>query len=100
MAKTNLKSLVNKGKIVLIDFYADWCGPCQTLTPIISQVAKEYTGKINVLKINIDKNQPLANKLSIRSIPTMVLYREGQQVWRHSGLLTKKELESVLEQNI
>ncbi|MCG8476062.1 MAG: thioredoxin [Cytophagales bacterium] len=95
-----MKSLVNKGKIVLIDFYADWCGPCQTLTPIISQVAKEYTGKINVLKINIDKNQPLANKLSIRSIPTMVLYREGQQVWRHSGLLTKKELESVLEQNI
>ncbi len=77
---------------VLVDFYADWCGPCQTLSPIVEQVAKEMQGKVKVIKVNVDKNQTAALQYQVRSIPTLILFHKGDVLWRKAGLMTKREL--------
>jgi thioredoxin 1 len=90
------KLTTGAGKWVLVDFYADWCGPCQTISPMINQVAKDYGSKISVLKINVDKSRPIAENLNIRSIPTLLIFKEGKIIWRKTGLFTKKELTGKL----
>ena len=72
---------------VLVDFWADWCGPCHALAPTIEQIAKNYKGKIHVLKIDVDARPAIAAKYRIQSIPTLILFSDGQQVWRQSGAL-------------
>jgi len=78
MSKGSFKSLVNSSKPVLIDFYADWCGPCKMIAPIVLQIKKEYGDKIVVVKIDTEKNQELSRKLEIRSIPTLMIFQNGQ----------------------
>ncbi|MFQ3326131.1 MAG: thioredoxin 1 [Salibacteraceae bacterium] len=84
--------IVNGDKPVLIDFHADWCGPCKVLSPIIQEVAKELDGKVRVIKIDVDKNPALADKFQIRGVPTMMLFKDGKSVWRQSGVLQKDEI--------
>jgi thioredoxin 1 len=84
--------IVNGDKPVLIDFHADWCGPCKVLSPIIQEVAKELDGKVRVIKIDVDKNPALADKFQIRGVPTMLLFKDGKSVWRQSGVLQKDEI--------
>ncbi|MDE0771659.1 MAG: thioredoxin [Salibacteraceae bacterium] len=84
--------IINGDKPVLIDFHADWCGPCRVLSPIIQEVAKAFDGKVRVIKIDVDKNATLADKFQIQGVPTMMLFKDGKSVWRQSGVLQKDEI--------
>jgi thioredoxin 1 len=84
--------VINHGKPVLVDFFAEWCGPCKMMSPILKEVKDELKEKIAILKIDVDKNQALASKYQVRGVPTLVLYKEGKQVWRQSGMVQKREL--------
>ncbi|BDD09006.1 thioredoxin [Fulvitalea axinellae] len=97
MAKGNFNKLVNRNKPVLVDFYADWCGPCQTMAPILEETGKEMEEKVDVIKVNVDKNQAIAQRFGIRSIPTLILFKNGQIAWRKAGLLTKNQLIAHLQ---
>ncbi|WP_255702400.1 thioredoxin [Flavobacterium sp. SM15] len=96
---STFSEIVNKELPVLVDFSAAWCGPCQTLAPILKQVKDELGATVSIIKIDIDKNQALAAQFHVRSVPTMLLFKNGQQVWRQSGLLSKNDLVSVIKKH-
>lgn len=100
MEKKNFKELINAETPVLVDFFATWCGPCQTLTPMVEEVAKEMGDKVKVIKVDIDKNQKAALAYNIRGVPTLILFKSGNMVWRKSGLLTKRELKAQISEHI
>ena len=77
---------------VIVDFWAEWCGPCKMLTPILEELSNEMKNEINVVKVNLDDNQDLAMKYSIRSIPTLLLFNEGNLIDTKVGLLPKSEI--------
>ncbi|WP_179337823.1 thioredoxin [Winogradskyella ludwigii] len=91
--------IINQDKPVLVDFFADWCGPCKMLGPILKQVKDELEDKVSIIKINVDKNQALASKYQVRGVPTMLLFKNGKQVWRQSGVLQKNEIITVINSN-
>jgi thioredoxin 1 len=86
---SNFNELINSTKPTLVDFYADWCGPCKMMSPIIDETKKDLGSGATILKIDIDKNTDVARKYGIRSIPTLVLFKEGEIVWRQSGVPSK-----------
>jgi thioredoxin len=92
----NYMSLVKKDKLVLVDFNAVWCGPCKVLKPIVERLEKKYSSKMELQKIDVDKNSTLANEMHIESIPLLILYKDGKEIWRQLGLISEKELEAVL----
>ena len=95
--KTSFGNLTDSEIPVLIDFFATWCGPCQTLAPILEDVKKDMGEKVKIIKIDVDKNQTLAQKFQVRGVPTLMLFKDGKQVWRQSGVLTPADLKSVIE---
>ncbi len=82
---------------VLVDFYADWCGPCKAIGPIVEELANKYDGKLDVRKVDIDDNPGLASQLGIRSIPTLILFKDGQPVETVVGLVSKSALTDVID---
>jgi len=94
----NFNELVGQSKIpVLLDFYADWCGPCKILGPIIDELAEEYDGRVLVAKVNTEFNPQLSHHFKIKSIPTMYIINEGKSVERYNGLVPKPNLEEILD---
>ncbi len=87
---------VKKDKLVLVDFNAVWCGPCKILKPIVERLAKKHADKLELQTIDVDKNTALSNEMHIESIPLLILYKDGKEVWRQLGLVGEKELEAVL----
>ena len=85
---------------VIVDFWAEWCGPCKMLTPILEELSNEMKNEINVVKVNLDDNQDLAMKYSIRSIPTLLLFKEGHLIDTKVGLLPKNEIVTWLKSKI
>ena len=85
---------------VLLDFWAEWCGPCKSLSPIVDETSKDYEGKIKFAKINVDENADTTKEFGIRGIPTLILFKNGEKKETKVGLLTKSELISFLDSNI
>lgn len=95
---SSFKDIINSDKPVLVDFFATWCGPCKTLAPILKEVKDTLGDGISILKIDVDKNQPLATQLQVRGVPTMILYQNGKQLWRQSGVIQKTDLIGIIVQ--
>ncbi|AKD03812.1 thioredoxin [Pontibacter korlensis] len=101
MAKRSFQELINSpGMPVLVDFYADWCGPCKAMSPIVQQVASQYNGKLKVVKVNIDNNQAAASQFKVQGVPTFILFHKGKQVWRQSGAMPAQQLTQVIQQYV
>jgi thioredoxin 1 len=97
----NFNELVGSSKIpVLLDFYADWCGPCKVLGPIIDELAEEYQGRALVAKVNTEVNPNLSQYFKIKSIPTMIIIHQGKMMERFQGLIPKPNLEEILDEYI
>lgn len=92
--------LTNGDLPVLVDFWAPWCGPCRTLSPIVDELADELDGRIKVAKCNVDDNQDLAMKFGVMSIPTLILFKNGEEAFRSVGALPKEKLKADLEARI
>jgi len=90
------QDIINSETPVLIDFYATWCGPCQMLGPILKQVKDSLGDRVSIIKVDVDKNQELATMQQVRGVPTMMLFQNGQQLWRQSGVLSKEEIIQVI----
>jgi len=95
---SKFSEIINKDIPVLVDFYAEWCGPCKTMSPILKQVKDNLQDKVSIVKIDVDKNQKLAAKYQVKGVPTLVLFKNGKQVWRQSRVLQKNELLSIITQ--
>lgn len=96
---SNFNKIINSETPVLIDFYADWCGPCKMLAPILKDVKAELQDQIKIIKIDVDKNQSLAAQYQVRGVPTMMLFKNGQSVWRQSGVLQKDDIVNIIKQH-
>ncbi len=92
----SFNTIISSAPTVLVDFYATWCGPCKSLAPILKQVKDELGDQVKIVKIDVDKNQPLAAKYQVRGVPTMILYKDGKQVWRQSGVVPAAQLTQII----
>jgi len=86
--------------VSVVDFWAEWCGPCRMITPIIEELAGEYDGKVKVGKLNVDENSEVSQRYAIRSIPTILIFKDGEVVDRHVGTTTKAALQQKIEQHM
>ncbi|MCK0146658.1 thioredoxin [Arenibacter sp. F26102] len=98
--KSSFSNIINSDTPVLVDFHADWCGPCKMLAPILKEVKDEMGNALKIVKIDVDKNQSLASTYQVKGVPTMLLFKNGKQVWRQSGVLQKNDIISVVRQHI
>ncbi len=99
LTDANFEETIKKNPLVLVDFWAGWCGPCRALTPTIQELAAEYAGKALVAKLNVDENPQTAEKFQVYSIPTVVLLKDGCEVDRIVGLCPKKNFDAVLQKH-
>ncbi|MDX1326612.1 MAG: thioredoxin [Arenibacter sp.] len=97
--KSSFNEILNSDTPVLIDFFATWCGPCKTLSPILESVKKEMGDTVKIIKIDVDNNAALASKYQVRGVPTMLLFKNGKQLWRGSGVLQKDEIVNIIRTN-
>lgn len=93
----NIKEVINSGKPVVIDFWAEWCGPCRMVGPIVEELAKEYDGKVVIGKMDVDNNVDTPNEFGIRNIPTILFFKDGQLVDKQVGAAQKSVLASKVE---
>ena len=95
--KGRFNTIINSDQPVLVDFFAEWCGPCKAQAPILKQVAQEVEGRAKVIKIDVDKNPQVAQQYRIQGVPTLAIFKNGQIAWRQSGVMDKAALVGILE---
>ena len=98
VSKNNFDQIKNSEKAVLLDFYADWCAPCQMILPVISEIAEEYAGSLKVVRINVDEEPELTGSFGISSIPALMYIKKGQLIGSHIGYISKTELEKKIKE--
>ena len=94
------ENVIKKGQPIIVDFWAEWCGPCKMLTPILEEISQELNQKVQVVKVNLDENQDLAMKYSIRSIPTLLLFSNGELIDTKVGLIPKNDIVNWLNSKV
>ncbi|PBO85573.1 MAG: thioredoxin [Thaumarchaeota archaeon] len=94
------KEVITSDKPVFVDFWATWCGPCQMVSPIVEELAKEYEDKVNFVKVDVDQNKELASKYNILSIPTFAIFRNGQVIAQTAGAGSKESIKNYIDNNI
>jgi thioredoxin 1 len=93
-------SLINDSRPVIVDFHAIWCSPCKMQSPILKDVAAELGERVRIIKVDVDNNNEIASRYKVQSVPTIIVFKNGKQVWRESGVVGKTQLKNVLMQNI
>lgn len=93
------KEVINQDKPILVDFFAEWCGPCQTMGPVLEDLKTRVGDQAQILKIDVDQNPLAAAAFKVRSVPTLMLFKNGEILWRKSGLVGAKELEQIILDN-
>jgi len=96
----SFNQIVKQQVPVLVDFNADWCAPCKMMTPILKQVKQNFRDQIKIIKIDIDKNQTVAQNYAVRSVPTLILFKNGKSVWRQSGVLQANQIIAIINSHI
>jgi len=96
--KRSFADLISSEEPVLVDFYATWCGPCKAMNPVVKELAKEVSGTAKIIKIDIDKNQDAAMKYGVQAVPTFVIFKKGEIVWRHTGGASLSSLKQAIGQ--
>mgnify|MGYP003580515017 FL=1 len=97
MAHANFSSLVKGEKPTLVDFYADWCGPCKMMKPILEELKNQIGDKARIIKIDVDKNQAIANLFQVKGVPTLALFQNGEMKWKQAGVVQVEYLKRILE---
>ena len=97
-SKKTFQELIQDEKPVLVDFFAEWCGPCKMMAPVLQEFSKEMEGKMKVIKVDVDKNQKAATSYQIQGVPTLILFKRGKVVWRQSGMVPAHQLRSIAQQ--
>lgn len=96
----SFKELINSNKPVVVDFFAEWCGPCKTMKPILESVKSDLGDTTSIIKVDIDKNQSAAQTYKIQSVPTLIIFKHGKPVWRQSGVIQADQLKSIIKKYI
>lgn len=94
----NFNNIINSEKPVLVDFFAEWCGPCKTMAPILKDVKTQMQDNATIIKIDVDKNPEVASIYQIRSVPTLIMFKKGKPVWKQSGVVPTQELVKLFNQ--
>jgi thioredoxin 1 len=94
------RDLINNNKPVLVDFHATWCGPCKMMAPELQRFAQNNTGKLRVIKIDIDRNQKVAQQYNIQGVPTLILFKEGKILWRQSGAMSSQQISDAVQSHL
>lgn len=92
--------VINSEKPVFVDFWAEWCGPCRMVSPTVEQLSSEYEGKVNFVKVNVDKNKELASKYNISSIPTLAIFNDGKIIAQQAGAASKESIRTYIDKNL
>lgn len=98
MGRTNFSNLVKGETPTLVDFYADWCGPCKMMKPILEELKSQVGSRARIIKIDVDKNPTIANLFQIKGVPTLALFKNGELKWKQSGVVQVEPLRRIIEQ--
>lgn len=96
--QSSFNDLINGNQLVLVDFFADWCGPCKMMSPILQEVKSIVKDQVKIIKINVDTNPELAAKFMVRGVPTLILFKNGSVLWRQSGVASKEDLVRLISE--
>jgi thioredoxin 1 len=97
---SHFNKILSDNKPVLLDFYADWCGPCKMIAPVLTQLKEKMGDRLRILKIDVDKNQSLAAQYQVRGVPTLVLMQHQNVVWKQSGVMDINTLQQTIEKHL